>query len=233
MTQNDTGMDSKTALTELDPEEARGGSLTVAAGAAEETARGSETTTDGKVGDNYMALENIEYSLIITNTGTPRIASIEWIESYLNISRDKALKIIRTLPFEIIRSNNENEIIELILQITQIGMQYIIEDNFHQQYRYDHKKNTIVLNTIALDGKRVIENYYSPQFVDKASPTPPASRTPPTSQTPPMPTCPRCGSPYITTGPRGVDWFWGLFGATKTVNRCSNCGLMWEPKIKK
>lgn len=41
--------------------------------------------------------------------------------------------------------------------------------------------------------------------------------------------CPKCGSTSITTGARGVNWFWGFIGANKTVNRCGKCGYTWEP----
>lgn len=41
--------------------------------------------------------------------------------------------------------------------------------------------------------------------------------------------CPKCNSTAITTGARGVNNFWGLFGASKTVNRCGNCGYTWKP----
>lgn len=46
----------------------------------------------------------------------------------------------------------------------------------------------------------------------------------------PVPTCPKCRSTSITTGPRGVNGIWGFIGASKTVNRCSNCGHTWEPR---
>lgn len=42
--------------------------------------------------------------------------------------------------------------------------------------------------------------------------------------------CPKCDSTAITTGARGVNNFWGLLGASKTVNRCGNCGYSWKPK---
>lgn len=42
--------------------------------------------------------------------------------------------------------------------------------------------------------------------------------------------CPKCNSTSITTGARGVSGFWGFFGASKTVNRCANCGHTWTPK---
>lgn len=42
--------------------------------------------------------------------------------------------------------------------------------------------------------------------------------------------CPKCNSTAITTGARGVNNFWGLLGASKTVNRCGNCGYSWKPK---
>lgn len=45
-----------------------------------------------------------------------------------------------------------------------------------------------------------------------------------------IPTCPKCGSTSITTGPRGVNFTWGLIGASKTVNRCANCGHTWKPR---
>lgn len=45
-----------------------------------------------------------------------------------------------------------------------------------------------------------------------------------------VPYCPKCGSTSITTGARGVDGFWGFFGASRTVNRCANCGHSWEPR---
>ena len=41
--------------------------------------------------------------------------------------------------------------------------------------------------------------------------------------------CPKCGSTSITTGARGVNWFWGFIGANKTVNRCGKCGHTWKP----
>jgi hydroxymethylpyrimidine pyrophosphatase-like HAD family hydrolase len=41
--------------------------------------------------------------------------------------------------------------------------------------------------------------------------------------------CPRCHSTAITTGARGVNWTWGLIGASKTVNRCGSCGYTWKP----
>jgi DNA-directed RNA polymerase subunit M/transcription elongation factor TFIIS len=41
--------------------------------------------------------------------------------------------------------------------------------------------------------------------------------------------CPKCGSTSITTGARGVNMFWGVIGASKTVNRCANCGYTWKP----
>ncbi len=41
--------------------------------------------------------------------------------------------------------------------------------------------------------------------------------------------CPKCHSTAITTGARGVNNFWGLLGASKTVNRCGNCGYTWKP----
>lgn len=43
--------------------------------------------------------------------------------------------------------------------------------------------------------------------------------------------CPRCGSISITTGRRGVTFTTGLLGASKTVNRCANCGYSWKPSI--
>lgn len=42
--------------------------------------------------------------------------------------------------------------------------------------------------------------------------------------------CPKCGSAAITTGARGISCFWGAIGASKTVNRCGNCGHNWEPR---
>lgn len=44
------------------------------------------------------------------------------------------------------------------------------------------------------------------------------------------PHCPKCGSTAISTGARGVNYLWGFIGASKTVNRCSNCGYTWKPK---
>lgn len=44
-----------------------------------------------------------------------------------------------------------------------------------------------------------------------------------------VPHCPKCNSTAITTGARGVSWFWGTIGSSKTVNRCANCGYTWKP----
>lgn len=41
--------------------------------------------------------------------------------------------------------------------------------------------------------------------------------------------CPKCGSTSISTGARGVNYIWGFIGASKTVNRCANCGHTWKP----
>ena len=41
--------------------------------------------------------------------------------------------------------------------------------------------------------------------------------------------CPKCKSTSITTGARGVNFTFGLLGASKTVNRCGNCGHTWKP----
>lgn len=46
---------------------------------------------------------------------------------------------------------------------------------------------------------------------------------------PNTPKCPKCGSTAITAGARGVNFTWGLIGASKTVNRCANCGHTWKP----
>lgn len=43
------------------------------------------------------------------------------------------------------------------------------------------------------------------------------------------PKCPKCNSTSITTGARGVNFTFGLLGASKTVNRCANCGHTWKP----
>lgn len=43
--------------------------------------------------------------------------------------------------------------------------------------------------------------------------------------------CPKCGSTSIVTGARGVNFTTGTIGASKTVNRCANCGHMWKPTI--
>ncbi|WP_418206056.1 hypothetical protein [Anaerotignum faecicola] len=45
-----------------------------------------------------------------------------------------------------------------------------------------------------------------------------------------QPRCPKCGSTAISTGARGVNYLWGFIGASKTVNRCSNCGHTWKPR---
>lgn len=60
------------------------------------------------------------------------------------------------------------------------------------------------------------------------------TRSPQSTQpTQPKPVCcPKCGSTSIATTARGVDGFWGLIGASKTVNRCANCGYTWKPKKK-
>lgn len=44
--------------------------------------------------------------------------------------------------------------------------------------------------------------------------------------------CPKCGSTAITTGSRGINWFWGTIGSGKTVNRCGKCGYTWKPNGK-
>lgn len=45
-----------------------------------------------------------------------------------------------------------------------------------------------------------------------------------------IPKCPNCGSTAITSSARGINIVWGFIGASKTVNRCANCGHMWKPK---
>lgn len=60
----------------------------------------------------------------------------------------------------------------------------------------------------------------------------PKTSSSPQPTKPPVPTCPRCGSTAITAGARGVNGFLGFIGASKTVNRCANCGNTWTPKYK-
>lgn len=43
--------------------------------------------------------------------------------------------------------------------------------------------------------------------------------------------CPKCNSISITTGARGINFTWGLIGASTAVNRCANCGYTWKPKL--
>lgn len=45
-----------------------------------------------------------------------------------------------------------------------------------------------------------------------------------------IPSCPKCGSTYITAGARGYSVVSGFVGSGKTVNRCANCGHVWAPK---
>ena len=45
------------------------------------------------------------------------------------------------------------------------------------------------------------------------------------------PKCPKCGSTSITAGQRGYSLLTGFIGSSKTVNRCTNCGYKWNPKI--
>ncbi|MGN1417896.1 MAG: zinc-ribbon domain-containing protein [Acutalibacteraceae bacterium] len=42
--------------------------------------------------------------------------------------------------------------------------------------------------------------------------------------------CPKCASTNVTTSARGVNAFWGIIGASETVNRCANCGYTWNPE---
>lgn len=44
-----------------------------------------------------------------------------------------------------------------------------------------------------------------------------------------IPNCPKCNSTAITASARGVNMIWGFIGASKTVNRCANCGYTWKP----
>lgn len=50
-----------------------------------------------------------------------------------------------------------------------------------------------------------------------------------TTSDPNVPKCPKCGSTAITTGARGFNFTLGMIGASKTVNRCANCGHSWKP----
>ena len=43
-----------------------------------------------------------------------------------------------------------------------------------------------------------------------------------------IPTCPRCGSPSITTVKRGYSIVWGFIGSNKLKNVCQNCGHKWD-----
>lgn len=73
----------------------------------------------------------------------------------------------------------------------------------------------------ALDIGLIIDRQFRPKSQQPQQPT-----------KPPVPTCPRCGSTAITAGARGVNGFLGFIGASKTVNRCANCGNTWTPKYK-
>lgn len=51
---------------------------------------------------------------------------------------------------------------------------------------------------------------------------------PTTKEDPNTVKCPKCGSTSITTGARGLNFTFGLLRASKTVNRCANCGHTWK-----
>lgn len=110
-------------------------------------------------------------------------------------------------------------------QDTQLIQMHIICEEF-QIIRQISNDPSFVLSMNDLKDKDIIEynlklsqiksNLASIQVVDKQHAN--------------QPRCPRCGSTSISTGARGVNYLWGFIGASKTVNRCSNCGYTWKPK---
>ena len=110
-------------------------------------------------------------------------------------------------------------------QDTQLIQMHITCEEF-QIIRQISNDPSFVLSMNDLKDKDIIEynlklsqmksNLASIQVVDKSQSN--------------QPHCPKCGSTSISTGARGVNYLWGFIGASKTVNRCSNCGHTWKPK---
>ena len=73
---------------------------------------------------------------------------------------------------------------------------------------------------------------YDFSYVETGIESVPIPQSPQKPSTPPVPTCPLCCSTAITAGARGVNGFLGFIGASKTVNRCANCGNTWTPRMK-
>lgn len=123
-------------------------------------------------------------------------------------------------PFFISRSNFKSiEIDEFVISdtvITCTSCDNKISPNTKIPSLYYRNNDTENLQKLKEQNERIRQSANSPQ---------------PQPTTPPLPTCPRCGSTSITTGARGVSGFWGFIGASKTVNRCANCGHTWTPKV--
>lgn len=118
--------------------------------------------------------------------------------------------------------------IEIELICNRCGKIIIITDisqfsNISSDYCVVKEDSTIICDSCGNKCKNGLIEYKKITQYNKCITNNPVSQ-------PNIPHCPKCGSTAITAGARGVNFIWGLIGASKTVDRCANCGYTWSPK---
>jgi len=132
----------------------------------------------------------------------------------LNITIDEAKQMLNEIPCELTSGISFDQCIAIDAKYHKIGADTkATEDELATE-----ENNSINIDQMSIDPAREI---VKPQLKYKPRPIPHNIN---------VPRCPNCGSTAITTTARGVNWTWGLIGASKTVNRCGNCGHTWKPK---
>lgn len=110
----------------------------------------------------------------------------------------------------------------------------LVNDTVNGNYNDQEYRNGLYLRVYKSVGMiSVNDATYIVDYIQKNGKAPETfnSRTPRSAipSVPPQVRCPKCGSTQITAGARGVNVVWGFIGASKTVNRCMNCGHTWKP----
>ena len=105
----------------------------------------------------------------------------------------------------------------------EYDLSFLLDDSYSILYKVRDliKISGSDISHVKPEIEKIIESKTIPSFLNLPTKT---------VQTNNKPRCPKCGSTQITTGARGVNHFWGFIGASKTVNRCGNCGHTWTPK---
>lgn len=182
-----------------------------------------------------------KFKLVVTDTNGQEYQIANIISQNTGRPFSFIYELLQKIPCDIITNMEKtkcNEIQQMLLNIS-VQSEVLFESNDFQPVKETSVKETPfvppVYNRPDDEHTHSIRIYADGRVEDTTiSQTTTYTTTPTYTQPDPdIIHCPKCNSTQITTGARGVNSFWGLIGASSTVNRCARCGHTWKPKYKK